>query len=184
MIPLAVGVGIVVAVALIARVLIAVPYRSVSGAPFIGTHTSDIEPLLRWADLSRNDSFLDLGSGDGRVLGCAASSFGVSRAVGVEVETVPYLLSKMKLRALRDRVQLIRGDIRNEPWESASFVFVYLKPKILEEISTHARKHAAEGTRVLSVSFPMPLLEVDGWSLIRKGSVGRYSAFLYKKRPR
>jgi hypothetical protein len=90
-----------VALAVVAAVLLLL------GAPYVPTHTSDLDLLFEELSPGDNRSFADLGSGDGRVLRRAQTHGFV--VVGFEINPLLWLLSKFRLGW--------RTSVRLKPWQ-------------------------------------------------------------------
>ena len=67
--------------------------------------------MLEMAGVRPGEVVYDLGSGDGRVIIEAARSFG-ARAVGIEIDPIRYLWTKIKISMLnlQDNVQVLFGN--------------------------------------------------------------------------
>jgi len=82
----------------------------IAGAPFVPAHRADLEELLDELGNGAGRVFIDLGSGDGRVL-AAARRRGFN-PVGYELNPILWLISAVKLRSLRA--------VRLWPWQLAN----------------------------------------------------------------
>lgn len=80
-------------------------------------------------------TFYDLGCGDGRICTEATRRFSC-RSVGCEIE--PHLIERFKanvdLLGLRDKVQIVQGDLCDLDLEAVGVISIYLLPESVEMI--------------------------------------------------
>lgn len=130
--------------------------------PFLSTPTDLIKPLLDLADLRADDTLVDLGCGDARILRHAVTERGC-RGVGVEAD--PFLAQEARrlvaAEGLADRIVITEGDANAArlPAESAEgtvfFLFVpaYSVPPVAGRVLTQAKP----GSRlVVHEQHPLP----------------------------
>jgi len=91
--------------------------------------------MLELAELKHNETFFDLGAGDGRTVIMAAQDFG-ARAVGVELrdDLVKKALTSIRELGLQDRVTIVQGDMFTVDLRAADVVFLYLTTSANEKI--------------------------------------------------
>jgi len=136
------------------------------GAPWFPTPYETVHMMLEMAGVRPGEVVYDLGSGDGRIIIEAARSFG-ARAVGIEIDPVRYLWTKIKILMLnlQDDVQVLFGNFFLKDLRHADVVTVYLlqgtNVKLMEKLENELRP----GTRVVSNTFTFP-----GWKIIRQDS--------------
>src|SRR3989344_8472148 len=63
------------------------------GAPYVPTSSKILDEILKEARLEKGQLFIELGSGDGRVLRRAVKNFQV-KGVGVDMNPLPIIYSK------------------------------------------------------------------------------------------
>lgn len=144
-----------------------------TGAPFLPTGKKYVETMLDIAAVQPGERFVDLGSGDGRLV-IAAARRG-ARAVGYEIN--PFLVVIAYLRIWRAGVR-DRATIRWQSFWSADFravdvVSIFgitgIMPRLEKKLSIELRP----GTRVVSYVFSMPIwkpdVHRDGIRLYKKG---------------
>ena len=85
----------------------------------------------------------DLGCGDGRVLMSGLSNFNVLKAVGYEISPWPYFktLFLVKRSGIK-RIKIFRKNCLKANIDQATFIYLYLFPKLVDKI---AYKIAKEG---------------------------------------
>ena len=117
-----------------------------------------IDKMLRTAQVTDKDLVYDLGAGDGKIAIAAALNHG-ARAVGIEYNPEMAALAQRNVEraGLKDKVRIIRGDIFEEDFSSATVVTLYLLPQLNLRLKPILQK-MKPGTRVVSNSFNM-----DDW---------------------
>jgi SAM-dependent methyltransferase len=101
------------------------------------TPDSVIDTMLRSVDLSPSGIFLDLGSGDGRVVLAAAKRFGC-KCVGVESDPARIVQSRKLAQqagaAIAGRVTFYQADVCNVDLSKVDVVYCYLEAETLEKL--------------------------------------------------
>jgi len=127
--------------------------------PFISTPDDVVERMLSFAGTGADDSVVDLGSGDGRIVIAAAKIFG-ARGLGVEID--PELVAKSREIAHRAgvgaRALFKEGDVLTADIGRASVVTIYLLPFLLEKLQPKLLHELRPGARIVTHAFSM-----TGW---------------------
>lgn len=139
------------------------PTRGQAGKDVIWIPTPDqvANRLLQLAGVTPQDTVVDLGSGDGKIVIAAARDY-KARALGIEFN--PDLVELSKRNAQRagvaDRAEFVRGDIFATNFSNATVVTMYLLPQLNLRLrpTLLAMK---PGTRVVSHDFDMAEWEAD-----------------------
>jgi protein-L-isoaspartate O-methyltransferase len=124
-----------------------------------GTPLPVVEKMLELAQVRPNDVVYDIGSGDGRVLIMAARKFG-ARGVGIELDSHYFEESQARIwdLGLRDRIQLVHGDVLDQDLSLADVVTIYMTPYALWKLRPHLEKFLHQGMRIVTV-----VDQVPGW---------------------
>jgi ubiquinone/menaquinone biosynthesis C-methylase UbiE len=130
--------------------------------PYVPTHKSAVNAMLKLARVTAKDYVIDLGCGDGRIVIAAARKHG-ARGLGVDLD--PKRIAESKQNASKagvtGLVRFEKADIMDTDLRHASVVMLFL----LDEVNLRLRpKLFAElkpGTRVVSNSFHMADWEPD-----------------------
>jgi len=130
-----------------------------SGAPYVELEEDLVDRVLQIAEVKPNDIVYDLGSGDGRIPIMAALRYG-AKGVGVEIDKLRYLYSKLRAFILRvnDKAIFINDNFANVDLSDATVVIVYLLAETNNIIRESLEEKLRPGTRVVSASF-----EFTGW---------------------
>ena len=127
--------------------------------PAIPTPQFLVDRMLEAGRVKPGDMVYDLGSGDGRVVICAAQKFG-ARAVGVEL--MPDLVRKARERiqslGLADRVSIVEGSALRVDLSPADVVTMWFLTNSNDRLRPNLEKHLKIGARVVSNEFP-----IRGW---------------------
>ncbi len=155
-------VGYIVIIILLSIIVFSVSaiWPSLIGAPWVPTSIATVRKMLALAKVNQNDTLVDLGSGDGRIIIMAAEEFGAS-AFGVEADPLRVLWSRkvIRRRGLKDKVKVIWGNFFTQSLVEASVVAIYQGHDINNQLKTKLASELTPGTRVVSYSFPF-----DGWT--------------------
>jgi SAM-dependent methyltransferase len=129
--------------------------QAIDEIPFITTPDQVTRAMLTLAGVGREDTVLDLGSGDGRIVIVAARRHG-ARGMGVEID--PTLVARSNENARRagvaDRVRFVEQDLFKTDLTQATVITMYLLPDVNLQLrpSLLALK---PGTRVVSHDWDM-----------------------------
>jgi precorrin-6B methylase 2 len=128
------------------------------GAIYLPTPRDVVEKMLDLANVGAGDIVYDLGSGDGRIIIEAARRG--ARAVGVEVDPIRVLWSRVKTRRSpdHDRLSVIRGDFFKTSLTLATVVTVYQGESINNRLKKKFEAELKPGSRIVSHSF-----KFEGW---------------------
>jgi len=141
------------------------------GAPFVATDKRLLESMFAGIILKPQDTFVDLGSGDGRIVLWAAKKFGC-RSVGYEIH--PWLVwwSRWKARENKlKKAEFKREDFWKADISLADCVFCYLVPRSMERLGLKLEREGKRGMTVISRAF-----EIKRWKdklILRKEVMGK-----------
>jgi cyclopropane fatty-acyl-phospholipid synthase-like methyltransferase len=127
-----------------------------TGAHYVPTSDARMERMLRLARLSAGDRFVDIGSGDGKLV-IAAAQMGAD-AYGYELNPVMVLVSKANIQkaGLSGKAHIYWKDFWHEDLSSFDVVTVYGIPHIMGMLEKKLQRELREGGRVASNAFPFP----------------------------
>lgn len=127
------------------------------GAPYVALDQEIVDRMLQLAQVGPDDVVYDLGSGDGRIPLMAALKYG-ARAVGIEVDKLRYLYSKLHAYVLRlnNRVVFLNQNFFDVNIAEATIVTMYLLPETNQNLAQKLLSELKPGTIVISSSFDFP----------------------------
>jgi hypothetical protein len=133
-------------------------WSEIKGAPFVPTSGKVVREILKEAKLKPGQSFLELGSGDGRVTRQAVKEFGVN---GQGIDIHPMLLFWSNLVAKRQKLdaKFKQGDLFKTDLSKADVIFIFLLPRTLKKLGPKILDEAKKDTLIISHGFMIPALE-------------------------
>lgn len=132
---------------------------SLRGAPFVPTTGGEIKEILERVRLRKGQVFLELGSGDGRVVRSAVKLFGVS---GIGVDIHPMLIWYSRWRTWRQKlkgIKFVRKNVYKFPLKGVDVIYLFLMPKMLVKLQDRMLKECQSGTLVIAHGFEVPALK-------------------------
>src|SRR3989344_3761460 len=117
--------------------------------PYVATKRNKIETIIKLAQIKKNQTVIDLGSGDGRLLLAAAQKG--AYAVGYELNPFLVLISRFhaRLKGLSENVMIHRQNMWKADLKVADVIFVYSLKKTIAKFQDFIYKNARPGTRVV-----------------------------------
>ncbi len=133
-----------------------------SKSPFVPLEKVLIEKALGFLKIDTGDRFLDIGSGDGRVvLECASRYPKAKSYTGIEI--IPILVVTAKLRKFLATKDLKKKDILLKRQDASKYhygnynkVYMYLLPEFVQELMVKLEKELPKNAIVVSVAFAIP----------------------------
>lgn len=151
-------------------------YSSLMGSPYVATKNQRIDQILENANLKKNKIFIELGSGDGRVVRRAVEKYGV---VGIGIDINPLLIFWAKLLSLKykNKLNFITQNIFKTDLKKADYLYLFLMPKLIEKLKIKMEKELKKGTLVISHGF-----KIIGWEkrLIKTIKVNPFWTYYYR----
>ncbi len=150
-----------VAVYIIGFLIVSFGFVTFFGAPYVPTLKRDRRDVLEIYHFTKNDVFVDIGSGDGALLRMAAGQK-VKAAIGYELSPWMYGISRFLSR--RDkRISIHLSNFwRAELPRDTTVVYTFLNgrfmPRLKKKLETHV-KHTNQPLYVISYGFKMPGLK-------------------------
>ena len=124
--------------------------------PYVPTHESLVDEMLRMAKVGKNDVLYDLGSGDGRIVITAARRFG-TRGVGYDLdpERIKEARENARRAGVTDRVRFEQQDIFDAKISDATVVTMYLLPDVNLKLRPKLLSELKPGTRIVSHNYDL-----------------------------
>ena len=131
----------------------------VRGAPFVPTRRQDVDELFTLYDFKPGDVFVDLGSGDGRMVAAAAMR-GI-KAVGYELNPFLAWYSMSRLAAYGLNAQIRLADFWSSDLpENTAVVFVFLAGPFMNKLDRKLQVEASRlGREITLVSYGMKIAD-------------------------
>jgi ribosomal protein L11 methylase PrmA len=143
-----------------------------TGAHYVPTSDERMERMLRLTEVKKGEKFVDIGSGNGKLV-IAAALLG-AEAYGYELNPVMVLISLANIRraGLAGKAFVYWKDFWHQDFSSFDVITVYGIPHIMGLLEKKLQRELKPGSRVASNAFPFPT-----WPLVEKEG----GVFLYKK---
>lgn len=129
------------------------------GAPYVPTSSKIVREIIDEAKLRKDQFFVELGSGDGRVTRQAVKRFGV-QGLGVDLHLplIWYSRALAKLQGLKN-IEFKIEDLYQTDLSKVEVLFLFLLPKTLGKLNKKILTECKKGTLVISHGFAIPGFE-------------------------
>ncbi len=139
--------------------IIPTAYASAIGAPIALTPKSQIEKIIKIANLKNGELFYELGTGNGRIITAFAKNRNI-KVVGFELSPIFYLITLLNLKRLRIKnYKLYYKNFFNVDLSKADTIFCFLMPKTMEKLKKKFIRELKPKTKIISYAF-----EIKGWT--------------------
>jgi len=125
-------------------------------APFLPTHKRVVKEMIRLAGLKGQETVMDLGAGDARILLAVKKAFPSIRAIGCERLPFVWALGRLNIFLSRRTVEWRLGNALHQDVGGADCIFLYLFPEIMRKLEEKFNRELKPGTRVVSFVFRFP----------------------------
>jgi precorrin-6B methylase 2 len=124
---------------------------------YVPTPQPVVEAMLKMADVKPNDVVYDLGSGDGRIPITAVQKFGVSKAIGIDIDPqrIKEATENAQKAGVTGKVQFLNQDLFASNFSEATVVTLYLLDTLNEKLRPKLMAELKPGTRIVSHAFRM-----------------------------
>jgi SAM-dependent methyltransferase len=128
----------------------------VVAGPYVPSPPVIVDRMLALARVGSEDTLVDLGSGDGRIVITAAQRYG-ARGYGVDIDPKLVALANDNARraGVDERVRFEERDLFKTDLGEASVVTIYLLPGSATQLVDKLRSELRPGTRVVSHDYPL-----------------------------
>lgn len=127
-----------------------------SDAPYVPMGPAVVKAMVASANPKKGDLWIDLGSGDGRILIEACGRYGL-RGLGIERIGSLRWLSKLIIwrSGLRDRIRIQGGDFFDHDLSEAAVVSLYLLPETHARLRDKLLHELRPGAQIITHRFPI-----------------------------
>lgn len=123
------------------------------GAPYVPVHKVNQKAVFDLLELKKGETFVDLGSGDGRMLRQAAS-LGV-KAIGYEINPVLWFLSTVLCLPKRKNITIKLRNFFYEDLSKADAIVVFLDSRFIAKLERKLEKESKK-QRVACIAYNLP----------------------------
>jgi len=132
-------------------------FSAVKGAPYVPTSKKELDKILRGVPLKKNASFVELGSGDGRMVRYAVKQY---NQIGVGIEINPLLVGwsnyLAKKEGISKNVTFLKKNIFDYSLKNVDYLYLFLMPDLLSSLTPKFKKELKKGTVIISHGFKLP----------------------------
>lgn len=112
------------------------------GAPYLPTHSPQIETALDLLALKKGQTLLELGAGDGKVA-LAALRRGL-RVVAVEFNPLLCIVIWARTRRYRGKIKILCGNFWTLRWPDADGIYVFLLDRYMKKLDARIAKRYSD----------------------------------------
>ena len=129
---------------------------SMYGAPYVPTKKKLTLEILKEVKFKKNGLFVELGSGDGRIIRTAVKNYSIF-GMAVDVNGLLILWSKIlsKLDGTYTRIDFVNKNILSIDLTKADYIYLFLFPALIEKLFPKFDKELKKGTVIISHGFPV-----------------------------
>jgi len=165
-----------IVLALVATYGVTLLFSSAMGAPYVPTSKKRINEILKEAHLKKGQTFLELGSGDGRIVRNAVKQYGVT---GIGIDINPTLTFIARLYAKQEKLKNIifkTESIFNTDLKKAHVIYLFLMPQLILKLIP-SLSQLSPNTMLISHGF-----KIEGWDkkLYKTVKTEPFSTFYYR----
>jgi len=141
------------------------------------TDRATVRRILFLAQVQPEETVVDLGCGDGRIVIAAARTF-AARGIGIEIDPARVLWAKtaVLLSGVRKNVRILRNDIYKADLHDADVVVLFLSPDANYRLQDKLLRELKPGARIVSYYHPMSGWEPEEVGVAKTG----YPIYLYR----
>lgn len=137
-----------------ALIAVVIAWAAYSGAPWVPAFKRDIRAVLDDAGVKKGDLFIELGSGDGRLV-LEAARRGAT-AIGYEINPLLWIVSWLRIFPMRKNAKVYLRDFWGVDISKADVVLAFLVPRTMSKLEAKAKAEMKKGSRLLSYIFELP----------------------------
>ncbi len=153
-------------------------FSAFKGAPYVPTSKKQLVKIFKNIQLKKDDTFVELGSGDGRITRYAASKYG-AKGVGIEINPLLIVLSRFlaKRDGVSKQVSFLKKNVFDYKLDTTDFLYIFLMPELITKLLPKFNKELKRGVIVISHGFKIIGYEKK---LIHVEPDKSFSTFYYK----
>jgi len=156
---------------------VALVYSSFAGAPYVPTSSKRIADILAWAKLKKKSTFIELGSGDGRIVRMAVAKYGV-QGIGIDINPALTFLARIIARHHKlSGISFLTQNVFASELSQADTIYLFLMPQLITKLIPKFKKELKKGTLIISHGF-----KLEGWNLpiLHKIETEPFSTYFYR----
>ena len=153
-------------------------FSSAKGAPYVPTKKKLALEILKEVRFKKNGLFIELGSGDGRIVRTAVKNYHIY-GMAIEVNYLLIIWSKFlsRLDGTRDKINFVAKNILNVDLTKADYIYLFLFPALIEKLLPKFDDELKKETIIISHGFQ---IEKYKKKLIKKVDRNTFPTYYYR----
>ena len=155
-------------------------YSSLMGSPYVATRNKVILDILKEVKFKRNGLFVELGSGDARIVRTAVKKYHL-KGLAVDINGLINLWAKILSKFDNTNKDIIfkTENIFKTDLTKADYLYLFLMPDLLKKLVPKFDRELRKGTIIISHGFPIPIKEYET-KLIKKVERRPFPTYYYR----
>lgn len=131
-------------------------YSSLMGSPYVATRNKVILDILKEVKFKRNGLFVELGSGDARIIRVAVKKYHL-KGLAVDINGLINLWAKILSKFDKTNKKIIykTENIFDTDLTKADYLYLFLMPGLLKKLVPKFDKELKKETTIISHGFPI-----------------------------
>lgn len=142
-----------IAIWLIGFLIVVFCFAVFFGAPYVPTRKLDVEEIFKNIKNSKKSKFVDLGSGDGKLV-LYAAQLGY-QSIGYEINPILWLISNFRLRKYPN-AKVMLSNMWSADISNANVVFCFLASRYMNKLEKKLNREMQPGSIFVSYVFELP----------------------------
>lgn len=153
-------------------------YSSLMGSPYVATRNKVILDILKEVKFKRNGLFVELGSGDARIVRTAVKKYHL-KGLAVDINGLINLWAKIlsKLDKTNKEIVYKTENIFDTDLTNADYLYLFLMPDLLKKLVPKFNRELKKGAIIISHGFPIKEYEKK---LIKKVERKPFPTYYYR----
>lgn len=127
--------------------------------PYLPSRTNTIKRIIKKIKIKPNSKVYDLGCGDMKFLINLEKKYSFT-GIGLEISPLPYLIARINLKINKSKSTILYKNIFDQNLSNADYIFIYLTPPILSQLSQKILSECKPNTIIISNTFAIPNLKL------------------------
>jgi hypothetical protein len=151
---------------------------SLMGAPYVPTKNKLALEILKEVKFKKNGLFVELGSGDGRIVRTTVKNYSV-RGIAVDINGLLIIWSKFlaKFDKTYSKIIFLNKNILKVDLTKADYIYLFLFPPLIKKLIPNFNRDLKKGTIIISHGFP---IEEYKAKLIKKVDRSTFPTYYYR----
>lgn len=131
-------------------------FSSIMGAPYVPTKNKLALEILKEVKFKRNGLFVELGSGDARIVRTAVKKYPI-QGMAVDINGLLIIWSKFlsKLDGTYPRISFVNKNILAVDLTKSNYIYLFLFPALIGKLIPKFNKELKKGAIIISHGFPV-----------------------------